>query len=82
MNHYWQIRQASKHYQRSSKIDTKTREVWSHFTTIPSSWCSTYYEHSKIGLGTNWNEELAEAWIRCSTTLSRAMISACEEEIV
>ena len=34
------------------------------------------------GLGTNWNEELAEAWTLCYTTLSGAMISACEEEVV
>ena len=34
------------------------------------------------GLGTNWNEELAEAWTLCYTTLSGAMISACEEEMV
>jgi hemoglobin-like flavoprotein len=31
------------------------------------------------GLGTNWNEELAEAWTLCYTTLSEAMIEACEE---
>ena len=34
------------------------------------------------GLGTNWNEELAEAWTLCYTTLSGAMISSCEEEMV
>lgn len=31
------------------------------------------------GLGENWNEEVKEAWIRCYSTLSGAMIQACEE---
>jgi hemoglobin-like flavoprotein len=31
------------------------------------------------GLGTNWNEEVKEAWTLCYVTLSGAMIAACEE---
>ena len=79
--HYWQIRQAGKHHRRSGKIGTKTCKVWRHSTAVKASCCSTIMD-TQIGLGTNWNEELAEAWIRCSTTLSRAMISAYEEEMV
>jgi hemoglobin-like flavoprotein len=33
------------------------------------------------GLGTNWNEELSEAWTLCYITLSGAMIEACEEVV-
>jgi hemoglobin-like flavoprotein len=33
------------------------------------------------GLGTNWNEELEEAWTLCYSTLSGAMIEACEEVV-
>ena len=31
------------------------------------------------GLGTNWNEEVKEAWTVCYVTLSGAMIEACQE---
>ncbi len=31
------------------------------------------------GLGSNWNEELGEAWTLCYVTLSGAMIEATEE---
>lgn len=31
------------------------------------------------GLGDHWNEEVKEAWTRCYSTLSNAMIHACEE---
>ena len=31
------------------------------------------------GLGNDWNEEVKEAWIKCYTTLSDAMIAASSE---
>ena len=33
------------------------------------------------GLGENWNEEVRDAWVKCYTTLSNAMIEAAHYPI-
>ncbi len=34
------------------------------------------------GLGNDWNDEVKEAWMKCYTTLSEAMIAASSEETI
>lgn len=36
----------------------------------------------KAGLGSEWNEKLKEAWIKCYTILSKAMINATDKNTI
>jgi hemoglobin-like flavoprotein len=47
-----------------------------HYTVVGSALIWTLEK----GLGENWNEEVKDAWIKCYTILSNAMIAAAAED--